>query len=94
MIKGASAPITTGSKHDGRNSAKLRANRGVCVPTVQFEGGSDCARAADAVVLSPSYVMVVRNPPTPAIDATCLWQDDNGILVQENDNDTICIDNA
>lgn len=94
MSKGASAPITTGSKHDSKNSVAQRTNRGASSPVIQSEGGSDCARSADVTALPPVYTMVIRNPPTPAIDATCLWQDDNGILVQENDNDTICIDNA
>jgi hypothetical protein len=92
--RGAFSQVTDGQT--GKNGAAVRhkAHGGAHIPAVTGEG-NDCARpeGGDRTVLPPGYVQTIRNRPSPGLDASCLWQDDNGIIVQENDLDTICIDN-
>lgn len=92
MSNGLFSPVTTRERSGNGSAIKAHPNRGVDAPITSGETGNCVPPHKGAG--SPPYVLVVKNPPTPAIDNSCLWQDDNGILVQENDNDTICIDNA
>lgn len=95
MSKGSFSPVTEG--HKGHCGAVItpHGNRGTFIPVVEGEG-NDCDRPAggDMTALPPGYVLQVKNPPTPGLDRSCLWQDDNGIIVQENTGETICIDNV
>lgn len=90
MSNGLFSPVTTQERSGNGSAIKALPNRGVDAPITSAETGGCVLPHKGAVV---GYTLVVKNPPTPAIDGSCLWQDDNGIIVQENDNDTICIDN-
>lgn len=96
MSKGAFTPIEDGQAGENRTVVKQRSNRGALVAAIVIGGVAECVtpQGGHKSVLPPAYVFRVRNFPTPGLDATCLWQDDNGIIVQENTGETICIDNV
>lgn len=52
----------------------------------------DSPKGGDKTVKPPGYSLVVKNPP--ATQASCLMQDDNEVLIQEDDGDFICLDNV
>lgn len=92
--RGAFSPTTQGQAGHNGSSVRSRAHGGAGSSLITGEG-NDCARpeGGDRTILPPGYVQTIRNRPSPGLDASCFWQDDNGIIVQENDLDTICIDN-
>lgn len=95
MSDGAFSPVTSAQGSESHSKVTELPSQGAQVPSIRIDVScDDRPNGGDQTALAPKYELHVRNPPTPAIDASCLWQDDNGILVQENDNDTICIDNA
>jgi hypothetical protein len=91
---GVNTPAITAASGESRSSVKQHRNGGITVPVVAAEAVCDRPDGGDKTALAPGYALEVANPPSPGLDASCLWQDDNGIIVQENDGDTICIDNA
>jgi hypothetical protein len=95
MSNGTFIPKGTGEAGEGSVRVRQRSNRGSLVAAIVIGGVSECVRprGGDKTVLPPAYVFQVRNRPTTGLDASCLWQDDNGIIVQENTGETICIDN-
>lgn len=92
--RGAFSPVTEGQSGQNGTSVRSRAHGGAHIPSILGEA-NDCARpeGGDKTALPPGYVQTIRNRPTTGLDRSCLWQDDNGVIVQENDLDTICIDN-
>lgn len=94
MSKGAFSPVTEGKKGYCGVVIKTHGNLGSFIPVVEGEGSCDRPTGGDMTALPPGYALAIKNPPSPGLDNSCLWQDDNGIIVQENTGETICIDNV
>lgn len=71
-------------------------SRGACIPRSEPDVHLvPCNRpvGGDKTVKPPGYRLVVVNPPVEEAVA-CLWRDDDGTLITEDNGEYICIDNA